>query len=240
MIRTFLAVGCFAISFTWQNFASAAVITGVTIEEVSSELTNGPFRRFAVHTIDGGGGVPVSSYTGGHGNTPEDAMWLSDGAGTHSAGNVPDPHIAAGDGLLGHIVFDLGAVYDVSQFHVWNYNEGANSTTLARGANAVTVLVSESNTLTGLAATGPGISTLAGPTALTSASGASGDAGTNYSAAFRARYVRFDISSNHGGDDRFVGLSEIRFDGTPVPEPSALLLAGLAALGLAGVAWRRK
>lgn len=174
-------------------------------------------------------------------------MWLSRGAGTHSAGNVPDPHITgcvgcqnSDDGMWGHIVFDLGGVYDISQFHVWNYNEGANATTLGRGANAVTVHVSESNTLTGLSATGVGITTLSSPTAFAIASGVSGDAGTNYTAAFRARYVRFDILSNHGGDDRFVGLSEVRFDGTFVPEPGTAALAVLGLLSVFGLTRRRK
>lgn len=52
-----------------------------------------------------------------------------------------------------------------------------------------------------------------------------------------ARLVRFNITSNHGGDNNFVGLSEVRFDGTQVPEPSAGILA---LIGLAGCLRRRR
>ena len=35
---------------------------------------------------------------------------------------------------------------------------------------------------------------------------------SSFPEATRARLVRFNIKSNHGGDDNFVGLSEVRFD----------------------------
>jgi hypothetical protein len=56
-------------------------------------------------------------------------------------------------------------------------------------------------------------------------------------AANNVRLVRFDILSNHGGDNEFAGLSEIRFDGTFIPEPGA---AALMALTLAGLLRRRR
>ena len=42
--------------------------------------------------------------------------------------------------------------------------------------------------------------------------------------ASNVRLVQFNILSSHGGDNGFAGLSEVRFDGTPVPEPGSLLL----------------
>lgn len=52
-----------------------------------------------------------------------------------------------------------------------------------------------------------------------------------------ARFVRFDILSNHGGD--FAGLSEVKFNGvSAVPEASSLAY-GLVGLVVAGF-WQRR
>ena len=51
------------------------------------------------------------------------------------------------------------------------------------------------------------------------------------------RYTRFTWDSNLGGN--FVGMSEIQFEGTIVPEPSTLLLSLLGLTGLMAV-WRRR
>ena len=74
---------------------------------------------------------------------------------------------------------------------------------------------------------------------------------------FTARYVRLDVLSNFAkdpavwafgdavpssGDLTLVGISEIRFDGTIVPEPSccSLGILGLLSLGLVGRRRARK
>ena len=46
-----------------------------------------------------------------------------------------------------------------------------------------------------------------------------------------------DIQSNHG-DGAFTGLSEVQFNGSPVPIPGALWLLGSGIIGLIGI--RRK
>jgi len=58
-----------------------------------------------------------------------------------------------------------------------------------------------------------------------------------------ARYLFFrDMSAWYGGTGALaqVGLGEVRFYGTPLPEPSSLALAAVAALGLVGLARRRR
>ena len=51
-----------------------------------------------------------------------------------------------------------------------------------------------------------------------------------------ARVVRFDIQSNYG--DSLTGLSEVRFDGTVIPEPSTLAFA--LVIGGLGLTMRRR
>ncbi len=175
----------------------ADLITGVTIEDYSSQLVDN-FDRQALHTVDGSG------LTGGyHGNAPDPTMWLTHG--TYRAPNDPLP---------AQITFDLEAVYDLDRFHVWNYNE-VGGTFTNRGADDVTISVAS-------AAGGP--FTSLGNFNFAKADGTSAYAGETidlsaYAAADNARLVRFDITSNHNGDADFAGLSEVQFSGDFVAEP---------------------
>ena len=201
--------------------AQAATIAGVTIEDVSSEIAG--FDRTAAHTIDGGAGFQAgvqSTHTNSTSNG--NSMWLSQGT---FAGGPADP-------LPAHITYDLEDNYDLSSFTVWNYNESAAT---ARGANAVTVSVASSEggsftTLTGITtfAEAPGDATVFGQTFDLTALAAAGN----------VRLLKIDITSSHGGDNGFAGLSEIRFDGEAVPEPATTALLGLG--GLALILRRRK
>lgn len=193
--------------------ANAATILGVTIEDFSSQLTNG-FNRQAAFTLNGAG------YTAGvqstHTIAPEGNMWLSNG--TFTTPNDPLPAT---------ITFDLENVYDLSSMTVWNYNEGPSLR--SRGANLVEILVSPSvgGTFVSLGNfnfdIAPGNATT--PFGQNIALGAA--------AANNARLVRFNILSNHGGDNSFAGLSEVRFDGVlfvaPIPEPSSTMLLVLSS-----------
>jgi hypothetical protein len=65
-----------AVTILSNSQAGAAVVQGVTIEEVSSQQNTPPFTHLADFTIDGSGGVPTDSSTGVH-NASAGAMWLN-------------------------------------------------------------------------------------------------------------------------------------------------------------------
>ncbi|MEM0967493.1 MAG: hypothetical protein AAGJ81_15200, partial [Verrucomicrobiota bacterium] len=167
-------------------------IAGVTIEDVSSELTNDIFNRQAVFSIDGSGLNGNNS----HSNAPEDVSWLS-------RGTIRSPN----DLLPAVITYDLEGNYDLSSIRVWNYNE-VNFTN--RGANLVEILVAAS-------VGGPFVSL--GNFNFTEASGANEVdfsqviALSGYTATNNVRLVRFNIQSNHGDTSELTGLAEIRFVG---------------------------
>ena len=201
--------------------ANAATIVGVTIEDVSSQLdgtTSQPvFNRVAENTINGSGFEPNGPGTHSNANGNDNDMWLT--TGTFATPNDPLPGPS--------ITFDLEGNYDLSSFTVWNYNE-INLPT--RGTNGVTVSVasSEGGSFTALAgitnfAIAPGVNNVA--------FGETFDL-TSLAAADNVRLLKIDITSNHGDGLNFAGLSEIRFDGTAVPEPSAAALLSLSGLVL--------
>ncbi|MFT5129283.1 MAG: VCBS repeat-containing protein, partial [Rhodothermales bacterium] len=161
---------------------AGTVITGVTIEDFSSEFPG----RSAVDSINGTG---LSGAV--HNNSAND-MWLSN--------NEEAPLIT----------FDLEGVYDLANFHVWNYNESAGDLH-NRGANLVEILVAGS-------VGGP--FTSLGNFNFAIADGSSAIPGEtidldSFPAADSSRLVRFDIMSDHGGDN-YTGLSEVRFFASPV------------------------
>ena len=136
--------------------------------------------------------VSGSGLVGGlHDNNPGN-MWLSEGSGFGAID--PDPWV----------LFDLGAEFTISSFHVWNYNE---SNGLAnRGVDGVSV---EYGTSAALGSTVAGVTNFAVGTSL------AGYPGENFNAfaPFTARYIKFDINTNHGDGSIFYGLSEVQFDG---------------------------
>ena len=177
--------------------------------DVSSELTDGAFDRTADHLLDGVGYEVGVQKT--HSTAEEGVHWLTNGT-------FKDPK----DPLPAFVVFDLGANYDLDAFTVWNYNE-AGVVQLKRGANAVTVSVA--NSVGGSFTVLSSITTFAkAPGNTITAFGETFDL-TSESAADDVRLVRIDITSNYGTGDDFVGLSEIRFGGTPGagPTPGTLI-----------------
>ncbi len=183
-------IGAFLLATT----ASAQLITidPATGVIASSEISTCCADRDPADIVNGSGLV-----LGLHAITPGN-MWLR--TGSRFGGVDPDPFV----------VFDLGDVHTVNSFHVWNYNEAAAFST--RGVNDVSV--EYGNT--------PGLgSTVGGVTNFAQAPGANGYAGENISGfpPFEARFIKFDIDTNHGDANTFYGLSEVQFDGeTSGPE----------------------
>jgi hypothetical protein len=160
----------------------------------SSEI-GGTFNRIDDFIVNGNG----LNISGEHTPAVEPNMWLSTGTGF--GGIDADPSVT----------FDLGAVYTISSFHVWNYNE-APPLLVNRGVNDVSV---EFGTTAGLGSTVPGITNFA------IADGTDTYTGENFSSftPFDARFIKFDINSNHGDANTFYGLSEVQFDGVLASDP---------------------
>lgn len=115
------------------------------------------------------------------------------------------------------VTFDLGAVYNLTAAQIWQYN--ATSIDLSRGVNAFNILSSQDDVTY---------------TPVTSASLTISPGGPIpaqiVSFAATARYVRFEVTSNHGSPD-FAGLSEVKFETAGAPAPDAIpTLSGWAML----------
>ena len=72
-----------------------------------------------------------------------------------------------------------------------------------------------------------------------------GLSGANVANAQGIRYVQLDITASFEGmlgqwGANHIGLGEVGFEGTVVPEPSALVLLGTALMGLLAYAWRKR
>ena len=117
------------------------------------------------------------------------------------------------------IVFDLGADTVISGYQIWNYRDGSNDAhmldafslcfaTSAEGASGFGTSISDINSNASAANTD-------GPQSITE---------------ITARYIEFSLLSRHDG--KRVGVEEIQFDLSAVPEPSAALLSGLGLLAL--------
>jgi hypothetical protein len=161
----------------------------------STEIEGG-FDRRAIYLVDGSGLVD-----GGHDGIPDGSMWLSMGT---CCGGTED--------LDPFVIFDLGEIYSITSFQVWNYNESTGGNLTERGVNEVTIEYGDTEAL---GSTVPGITNFAqAPEPVTTTY--AGEVFDSFE-PFSARYIKFDINSSHGGDNAFYGLSEVQFKGTLGP-----------------------
>jgi len=142
--------------------------------------------------------------------------------GTHA---LADFNAWAGSQSTGNITFNLNGSYSLTGFSFWNLNNPGNTA----GIKDVTVQSSTNGTTW---------TTIAGaPTQFAIAANAPQSPEQFSFSPVTASFVRFVVASNWGFSGA-TGFSEVQFDGTPVPEPSALL--ALLAFGLGGVSLRKR
>jgi hypothetical protein len=114
-------------------------------------------------------------------------------------------------------------VYELEKMIVWNYNETlpGRPELLLRGASSADISLAGSDGVFTLFAANVPLDLAPGSDEI--------DFGQSINLESSARYIRFDIHGNHGGDNNFVGLSEVKFFGVPEPASWMLALVGGAA-----------
>jgi hypothetical protein len=184
-------------------FVSTGFLAAVADADLITPTSINPSSQFtpATATIDGSGldGIgPVLDQTHG---TDELDMWFSDGFSTV----VEDQFLE----------FTLDQTYDLSAAHIWQFN-GINANTGGddsfRGMNDFSLSVSPDLVSPFVPIGGARNLAQADPLFSPDESAQVFD----MTGANGIRRVRIDIDSAHGSTD-FVGLSEVRFDGTPLP-----------------------
>ncbi|MEM9825059.1 MAG: CARDB domain-containing protein [Planctomycetota bacterium] len=181
----------------------APIVSGVIADASSQlDLTVSGFNRPVANLVDGSGNATTIP----DGNPGQAAgMWLSIGNGFVSGSDV-DPQVT----------FDLGTVLRLDHLLVYNYNEASF---LGRGVNEVEVLVSDDQFVSDTRSLGV--------QSLAPATGNATNPGQRVEFdGEEARYVRFNILSNHNGsqfpagltgvDSDFVGLNEVEFFASPL------------------------
>lgn len=149
-------------------------------------------------------GVTIENFSSERGGFSRFAANTIDGdLGTHWQTN---------DDIAHFIVFDLGAVYSVDSFTIWNYAGVDNS-----DIQDVTVNYGTTASLG---------SSLGGYTIPNSGSNPT----TIPFSTISARYIELDIATSYSGDNQRLGFTEIEFNA--VPEPSTAALLGLVGLAL--------
>lgn len=170
-----------------------AIMTGMasagvitpTVEDFSSQHEYLSGGRYAINVVNASGLVGDGSAGTTHINT-DGAQW--------STADISFP---------AYITFDLGGVYDVATMRIWNCN---NSPYQSEGIKDIEVFAG---------ATAESMATQ-GSYVIAMADGEAFYTGQDHSVSLSAvRYIKFNITSNHGGG--VTSLAEVRFEGTLTP-----------------------
>lgn len=217
--------------------SSIVVLTGLTaaasaqifISPVGATLTQSS-EFFPVANIANGSGLSATPtfanyMTVTHSDASAATAWT-----TVNPNGAGDYFLAGSPGAQAIIVLNLGATYALTDFAYWGYHFTAQGGGNGNEARAFTLEFSidgGGTYPTSVNVESP-LSTLAVANSLT----------LNFGGTFQADTVRMTITDNHfgstapgGGGDR-LGLGEVGFVGTLVPEPSVPLLCGLITFAL--------
>jgi hypothetical protein len=199
--------------------AQAADVIIVPTNAVAS--TSYGSGRTPIRAIDGSGlsdtlvnttGDPVPVNWEGHNNSQSPSMWQS------------APFVNAAT-----ITFSLpgtvsGQPYSITGLHIWNYNEyywtenaGMKDVIISYSADGTSYTALPSVQF----ATNDNSNTYTGQTIMLASALPEG-----------TQYIKFQNTSNWGNPN-YVGLSEVRFIATAIPEPSTLALVGLGSMLMA-------
>jgi hypothetical protein len=203
------------------NIALTALLTGLLS---ATELHATPIVGVTASTsLPAGGGSDVSHIVDGSGLFDGTTLLPSYTTGALHGRAAADSTFVSGGAVpvtSGSITFDLGRLYALDGMAIWNFNGGDNTV----GVKDLSVLGSTD---------GVHFTPIGGaPNHFAIGANASAELAELFSFSSAASFVRFDISSTYGNFD--LGLSEVMFTGTPLPEPSTLVLfaSGMAMLVL--------
>ncbi len=152
------------------------------------------------------------------------------------------------------LTFDLGAMYDVTTLYAWRYVRSGNDATnndypyMHRSVNNFSLLGSTDGTAFNQIAYFNGDDRLtysADATESVQTRVLANLSGVNVDNAKGVRYLRMDITSAWNGwlgdsSSHVIGLGEVAFEGTAIPEPASIVMLLTGLLGLLAYAWRKR
>jgi hypothetical protein len=229
----------------WSS-ARATVLDPITGVTAPADLASSPAEGSSTYTVSD------NTLQAGASNRLGASDSLGD-SGFYS-GNASDFGNFVTGNPGGYITYDLGAAYNVSDLLIWNFSQqggDSNGTYNSAGVQEVQILTST----TGLPGT---FSAIAGPNSdgtftfneVTENVGYNTGPGDASPSTFNipaqvlsvdlpdAQYVELNLVNNWGWSGGLIGVAEVNFVGSAVPEPSTYAMLGLGLLGL--IAWQRR